>query len=105
MAYSASALNFLLPGLSAPVILTGAMRPLDATDPDAPWHWQWFSAAATSDLPEVAIAFDNRLLRGCWSTKINASESTAFGTPRYPALASTDPTVTLVTWHTNPNTG
>lgn len=86
LAYSASALSFLLPGLSRPVILTGAMQPLDVRNSDAPNHWYIALQAACSQLPEVAIAFDNRLMRGCRSTKLNAAEVTAFASPRYPDL-------------------
>ena len=91
MAYTASALAFQLEGISRPVILTGSQRPLGVRHSDAPRQWvDALRAAACSGLPEVAIAFDGRLLRGCRSTKIDAVGATAFATPRCPPLGVRD---------------
>lgn len=87
MAYSASALAFLLPGLDRPVILTGSQAPLLDVRTDARANLVDACHLATMPIPEVAIAFDSRLLRGCRATKLDAWGMTAFGSPSCPPLA------------------
>jgi len=87
LAYTASALSFMLENLDKPVIVTGAMVALCETPNDAEqnlvdaFHW-----AAHSDLREVAVAFNRELLRGNRSRKLWGSEIGAFGSPNYPIL-------------------
>lgn len=87
MAYSASALAFLLPGLDRPVILTGSQAPLLDVRTDARANLVDACHLATMPVAEVAIAFDSRLLRGCRATKLDAWGMTAFGSPTCPPLA------------------
>ena len=87
MAYTASALAFLLPGLDRPVILTGSQRPLVDVRTDARNNLVDACHLATMPIPEVAIAFDSKLLRGCRATKLDAWGMSAFGSPTCPALA------------------
>lgn len=87
MAYTASALAFLLPGLDRPVVLTGAQRPLSAVRTDARANLIDACQVATMGIPEVCIAFSSRLLRGCRATKLDAWSMDAFGSPACAPLA------------------
>ena len=88
MAYTASALAFMLQGLSKPVILTGAQLPLGQARNDARENLKTaMMLAADYDIPEVSLYFDNQLLRGCRSTKVSTTQFDAFSSPNFPALA------------------
>ena len=93
MAYSASALSFMLENLTKPVIFTGSQLPIGVlrTDGKENLITAIEIAAAKKDgeaiVPEVCIYFENRLMRGCRTTKCNAEDFDAFCTPNYPALA------------------
>lgn len=95
MAYTASALSFMLENLSKPVILTGSQLPIGVlrTDGKENLITSIEIAAAkhpdgTAVVPEVCIFFENRLLRGNRTTKINAENFNAFRSYNYPALAT-----------------
>ncbi len=93
MAYTASALAFLLPGLDRPVVLTGAQRPLAEVRTDARSNLVDACHLATMDLPEVAIAFNARLLRGCRAIKMDAWALDAFASPSCAPLVTLGVTV------------
>ncbi len=95
MAYTASALAFLLPGLDRPVVLTGAQRPLVEVRTDARANLVDACMLATMPVPEVGIAFGSRLLRGCRATKLDAWGMNAFGTPSCAPLAELGVTVEI----------
>ena len=89
MAYTASALSFMLENLAKPVIITGSQIPLaeirnDAIDNLISSLW----LAAHAHLNEVCIYFNRRLLRGNRSQKISAQQFNAFDSPNYPHLAT-----------------
>ncbi len=89
MAYTASALSFMLEGLSKPVVLTGSQIPIGGIRSDA--HDNIISAAivaAQGKCREVCLCFGGVLLRGNRSTKISADEMIAFDSPNYPHLAN-----------------
>lgn len=87
MAYTASALSFVLQGLDLPVILTGAQRPLAALRTDARRNLADAVELATCEVPEVAICFDGLILRGCRATKTNVRDYRAFESPGCEPLA------------------
>jgi L-asparaginase len=87
MAYTASALAFVLRGLDKPVILTGAQRPLAALRTDARRNLADAVELATCDIPEVSICFDGLLLRGCRAVKSDARHYRAFASPGVEPLA------------------
>lgn len=93
MAYTASALSFMLENLNKPVILTGSQLPLGMIRSDGRENFVTSIeiAAAQEDetplVPEVAIYFENQLMRGNRTTKYNAEHFEAFRSPNYPALA------------------
>lgn len=93
MAYTASALSFMLHNFNKPVILTGSQLPIETlrTDGKENLITAIEIAAAKKDgkaiIPEVCIYFENRLYRGNRSTKVNAEYFNAFASPNFPALA------------------
>ena len=93
MAYTASALSFMLQSLNKPVILTGSQLPLGVIRTDGRENiiTAVEIAAAKDDetpiVPEVCIYFENHLFRGNRTHKYNAQNFEAFGSPNYPALA------------------
>jgi len=87
MAYTASALPFLLQGLNKPVILTGSQIPLVELRNDARENIiTALMLAATYPLPEVCLYFGDKLFRGCRTVKVNATGFDAFDSPNYPPL-------------------
>lgn len=89
MAYTASALPFMLPGLSKNVILTGSQLPLCLRRTDARENLITAMIVASEyDVPEVCVLFGSVLLRGCRTTKISASSFDAFDSPNAAPLAT-----------------
>jgi len=89
MAYSASALSFMLENLGKPVVLTGSMIPLIKGYSDARRNLLMaIFIAGTSCIPEVCIFFFDKLLRGNRSKKLDTQSLDAFQSPNFGALAS-----------------
>ncbi|NTU79758.1 MAG: asparaginase [Chloroflexales bacterium] len=88
MAYTASALAFMLRDLRKPIVLTGAQIPLCELRSDGRENLiTALLIAAHEAIPEVCLSFGSRLLRGCRSVKVNASGLDAFASPNFPPLA------------------
>jgi L-asparaginase len=93
MAYSASALSFMLENLEKPVIFTGSQLPIGMLRTDGKENLITaieIAAARNNGLPmvpEVCIYFDSKLMRGNRTTKISAEQFDAFDSPNYPELA------------------
>ncbi len=94
MAYTSSALSFLLQNLAKPVVVTGSQLPIFAPRTDAvvnfvnALHIAGYKAVGLPCVPEVTICFADRLLRGDRTTKVSTSKWTGFDTPNYPHLGS-----------------
>lgn len=89
MAYSASALAFLLEDLGQPVVLTGSQLPMGELRSDAPDNLlAALLLAASPRLPETVLVFGHRILRGCRATKVDAAGFAAFDSPNYPDLGT-----------------
>ncbi|SHE82940.1 asparaginase [Dysgonomonas macrotermitis] len=93
MAYSASALSFMIENLQKPIVFTGAQLPIGKLRTDAKENLiTAMEIAADKDsignpvVPEVCIFFQNYLLRGNRSTKVNADNFNAFASYNYPIL-------------------
>jgi len=87
MAYTASALPFMLEGLAKPVVLTGSQIPLCRVRSDGRDNLVTaLMVIALTPAPEVCLCFGNRLLRGCRTTKVDAAGFQAFDSPNYPDL-------------------
>jgi len=89
MAYTASALPFMLQGLGKPIILTGSQLPLCEVRNDARENLiTVMLIAANYPIPEVCLYFGDKLLRGCRAVKVNAVGFDAFDSPNYPPLGT-----------------
>jgi L-asparaginase len=93
MAYSASMLSFMLENLNKPVIFTGSQLPMGVVRTDGRDNFiNAIEIAAariegTPLVPEVAIYFENKLMRGNRTSKFNAENFNAFLSGNYPPLA------------------
>lgn len=87
LAYTASALSYMLHNVPVPVILTGAQRPLGELRSDARNNLVNAVELACHDIPEVCIFFDYKLLRGNRTSKNHINFFDAFVSPNYPLLA------------------
>lgn len=96
MAYTASALPLMLPGLRKPVILTGSQLPLAQARNDARENLKTaMMLAADSAIPEVCLLFGDRLFRGCRATKVSATRLDAFESPNFPPLGLIESTIEI----------
>ena len=87
MAYTASALSFMLQNLAKPVIVTGSQIPLSALRSDGQTNLlNALYIAANYPIHEVGLFFNNTLFRGNRSTKADANGFNAFSSPNYPSL-------------------
>ena len=93
MAYSASALSFMLKGLNKPVIFTGAQLPIGSPRSDA--RENFISALEIASdykggipiVSEVCIFFNHLLIRGNRAKKVESNHFDAFESDNYPVLA------------------
>jgi L-asparaginase len=94
LAYTASALSFMLENLQKPVIITGSQRPIGETRSDAEQNLVTaieIAAARTlgaTVVPEVAVFFRDALTRGCRTTKLSANSFAAFDSPNLKPLGT-----------------
>jgi L-asparaginase len=91
MAYTASALAFMLEGLAKPVVLTGSQVPLAEVRNDARENLITALMIAGNyglERPEVCLYVGRRLLRGCRAVKVSADGFGAFDSPNLPPLAT-----------------
>jgi L-asparaginase len=87
MAYTASALSFMLEGLNKPVIVTGSQIPVGELRTDAKDNLIGaMLIAAHKQIPEVCVYFHNHLFRGNRTQKVDANGFDAFDSPNYPLL-------------------
>ena len=100
MAYTSSALSFILQNFNKPIIITGSQLPVETlrTDGKENLITAIEIAAAKSPngkslVPEVCIYFDNQLFRGNRATKKNAEYFDAFDSPNFPILAKAGITI------------
>lgn len=87
MAYTASALSFMLEGLAKPVILTGSQIPLSEVRNDARDNLiTSLILAGGYKIPEVCLYFGGKLFRGNRTTKVSSDDIMAFDSPNFPPL-------------------
>lgn len=94
MAFTASALSFMLQGLNKPIVLTGSQLPIGTIRTDGKENLiTSIEIAATKDksgnslIQEVVLYFEYTLYRGNRTTKVSAHAFEAFQSPNYPKLA------------------
>ena len=99
MAYSCSALSFMLQNLGKPVILTGSQAPMLELQNDATDNLLGsLIIAGHFMIPEVCLFFNYKLFRGNRVTKVSASDFAAFASPNFPSLADITSSKTNVHW-------
>lgn len=94
MAYTASAISFMIEGLTKPIIFTGSQLPIGVARTDGKENLisaieiaSAKSANGKAIVPEVCIYFDNHLVRGNRTSKKSADRFNAFRSENYPPLA------------------
>jgi L-asparaginase len=112
MAYSASALSFMIDGLQKPVIFTGSQLPVGDLRTDAKEnlitsiHFASLQENGKPKIKEVCIYFEYKLLRANRTTKISAENFDAFESPNYPDLGESGIHLDVrshVLWNENPH--
>lgn len=99
LAYTCSALSFMLQNLGKPVILTGSQAPMLELQNDATDNLLGsLIVAGHFMIPEVCLFFNYKLFRGNRATKVSASDFAAFASPNLPPLASITSLKTHVSW-------
>lgn len=86
MAYTASALSYLLAGGNKPVVLTGSQLPADVPGSDGPSNLKTAFQAFYTGLTGVMIAFCGQLIRGCRASKLRTHSFNAFESINVPPL-------------------
>ena len=92
MAYTASALSFLLVNLAKPVVVTGSQTPIFSERNDALVNFlnalyvAGYKATGIPCVPEVTVAFGDHLLRGNRTRKVSVDSRAGFASPNYPPL-------------------
>lgn len=89
MAYTASMLTFMLQGIDIPVVLTGSQVPMNVVWSDAPDNLKLAFAAAASCAPDIYLAFNRKVMRGCRAVKVRTTAFDAFESVNVPPVAET----------------
>ena len=87
MAYTASVLTFMLPGIDLPVVFTGSQLPIGHPLSDAPENLRTAFAMAASGEPGIFVAFFRKVLLGCRAVKVRTSDFDAFESVNLPPVA------------------
>ena len=78
MAYTASAVTYMLPDIDLPVVFTGSQLPLADMLSDGPDNLRTAFAMAAAGHPGIFLAFDRKVMLGCRAVKVRASGFSAF---------------------------
>lgn len=90
MAYTASMLTFMLPGIGIPVVLTGAQLPIVHPLTDATDNLRYALAMAASGVAGIFVAFDRRIILGCRAVKVRTMGFDAFESVNCPYVGRID---------------
>lgn len=100
LAYTSSALSFMLSNLGKPVILTGSQAPIFQLQNDATDNLLGsLIVAGHFTIPEVGLFFNHRLFRGNRCTKVSADQFAAFSAPNFSPLATITSSDIHVAWN------
>lgn len=100
LAYSSSALSFMLSNLGKPVILTGSQAPIHELQTDATDNLLGSLIIAGHFLiPEVCLFFNHRLFRGNRCTKVSSDQFAAFASPNFAPLATITSSNIHIAWN------
>jgi len=86
MAYTASALSYLVQGSPKPIVLTGAQKPIGFDTTDSKLNLMDAFRVASEDMPGVSIVFNEQVILGTRSRKIRSKSFRAFSSINYPRL-------------------
>ncbi|XP_022224113.2 L-asparaginase-like [Drosophila obscura] len=96
LAYTASALSFMLYNLAKPVVVTGSQIPIYETRTDGRINLvSSLIIAGCYNIPEVCVVFANKLLRGNRTVKVNCNTLEAFDSPNAPLLGTFDNVINI----------
>ncbi|MDR1510166.1 MAG: asparaginase [Synergistaceae bacterium] len=87
MAYTSSALGFMLRGIRKPVTLTGSQMPAWSPFSDAQSNFATAMSAVLSGISGVTVSFGNKIINGVRATKLSTSDIEAFGSVNVPPVA------------------
>lgn len=91
MAYTASALSYLIQNLDKPVIITGSQKPINAEITDARKNLlDSFRFASEKDVRGVYIVFDGKVIIGTRARKVKSKSYSAFESINFPVAALID---------------
>jgi len=103
MAYTASALSFMLENLGKPVVFTGSQIPLDNSITDARRNLiASMIIAHEAEIPEVVIFFNNKIIRGNRASKVDSWGLAAFESANYEELGALGVDIQIDTKHVRP---
>ena len=88
MAYTASVLSFMLPGINLPVVLTGSQLPIEHPLTDGLESLRTAFAMAASGIRGVYVAFDRKVILGCRAVKTRTTGFDAFESVNWPVVAT-----------------
>jgi L-asparaginase len=94
MAFTSSALSFMFENLGKPVVITGSQLPISGQRTDAVLNLVnaiYIAGYQATDLPlipEVIIAFADKIIRGCRASKVSTSDWAGFDSPNFPLLGT-----------------
>jgi L-asparaginase len=100
MSYTAAALSFALQNLRKPVVLTGALLPINDIAGDGRMNLIFAIRAAQMDIAEVCVVLGPKVIRGTRAKKVDESILQTFDSPRFPPLADFSVDVHLHPWRT-----
>ena len=87
LAYTSSALSFILRNPPVPVVLTGSMLPITEPDSDAPGNLRTAIKFAMEGTPGIYVAFRNKIMLGTRVSKVHSLGLNAFQSVNYPDIA------------------
>lgn len=88
MAYTASVLSFMLPGINLPVVLTGSQLPIEHPLTDGLENLRTAFAMAASGVRGVYVAFNRKVILGCRAVKTRTTDFDAFESVNWPEVAT-----------------
>jgi L-asparaginase len=94
MAYTTSALAFIIDDLTKPVVVTGSQLPISYRRTDgvqnlvSAIYIAGYKAVDLPCIPEVVLCFADRILRGCRATKVSTEDWAGFESPNFPPLGT-----------------
>ncbi|WP_099209793.1 asparaginase [Thermococcus henrietii] len=87
LAYTSSALSFMLRNVPIPVVLTGSMLPITEPNSDAPRNLKTALTFAMKGFPGIYVAFMDKIMLGTRVSKVHSLGLNAFQSINYPDIA------------------